>query len=58
MSSCSSPQSEAVMSVHGEVSQKSIKCENVRNVSRPMFYKSNEIVQIDCLLLKYGKLIV
>ena len=33
MSSCSSPQSEAVTSVHGEISQKSVlKCENVGNV--------------------------
>ena len=34
----SNPQSEAVMSAHGEVSQKSmLKRENVGNVSRPMF---------------------
>ena len=37
LSFCGNPQSEAVMSVHGEVSQKSmLKWENVRDVSSPM----------------------
>ena len=38
MSFCSDPQSEAVMSAHGEVPRKSVlKWENVGNVSRPAF---------------------
>ena len=48
------------MSAHGEVSQKSmLKCENVGNVSRPMFFwiKFLEIVQIDYLLLGCGGLV-
>ena len=37
VSFCSNPQSEAVMSAHGEVPQKSaLKRENVRDVSTPM----------------------
>ena len=56
----SKSQSKAVMSAHGEVSQKSaLKQENVRDVSIPwlLWIKFLKVDWIDCLFLKYGNLV-